>query len=195
MDFLNILYPVIINLITLGAILIGLFVGLKNGSKYQFLKLFLLAGAVVGLYFLTPIVHGLIAIDARLLFSAMILIAYIIIEVVLSIIRVHSDKMKVLEFKTQRLLNSAKPLKGIKNRRKLSAEIKEALKRPTASKGFGALFGIIIAVALIFTVYIPVRPIIIDFAEAHNITTVEYTLVEQIDKLGVEDLLNNLQGE
>lgn len=195
MDFLNILFPVIINLITLGAVLVGLFVGIKNGAKFQFLKLFFFAGALVGLYFLVPTLNSVIALESKLLFAIGAFILLIVISLIFTCIRIHNEKTKVFKIKTQRLINSAKPAKGIKSRKKIATAVKKALERPVMSKIFGAVFGMVAMVVMMFIAYMPLRPMLIDFADSQNITTTEYTLVEQIENTGVEDILVNLQGE
>ena len=61
---MNIWLPIITNLIMLGILVAGIFVGKKNGWKVELSKLIIMLGVGVGLYFLAPVItNALLSIE------------------------------------------------------------------------------------------------------------------------------------
>lgn len=218
---MNIILPICANLVILAILIIGIFVGRKNGFKYEFIKLFILLASCAGLYFLSPILTDtLLKIEAvqsigayitnfaavlnSAIYLVLFLIVYFIVCQIIGVIRIHNIKKYTLG------INSAKRTKAQGIDRKTSKQIrkeekktekikiKEAIKeRKRRSKVFGAITGLITAVLVAFIIFFPVKyasKSLSEILEKPEIeTTFEYTPYGQLDK--ITDIYNIMQGE
>lgn len=196
---MNIWLPIITNVVIALILLTGIFVGSKNGWKFELCKLFLIIGIGVGCYFLQPVITNLFKIDmpkeilGSSVYLALFIVSYAIVSIIVSAIR-YVTKTKSLEN-----INSAKriKIKGIDRKttrqlrreerayRKLHKEIRELKK---ASKSLGGLFGFIIALIVGFIVMLPIKSVSNYIAETQpkleQITKgYEYTIYGQLDKI------------
>lgn len=185
---MNIALPIVLNLVTVGLVILGIISGIKNGFKYEITKLAIFLGLGVGSYFLSPVVSNLINLDITIVFSGMLLIAFLLSLLIISLIKLKLDDNRLIKIKTSKLINNAKPIKGIKKKRNKLDKLQLKLSLP--SKIFGALISIVLAIAINYVIYLPCKPYIEEYCEIQNIDTLQYTLVEQIDTLGFNELLN-----
>ena len=82
---MNIWLPIITNLIMLGILVAGIFVGKKNGWKVELSKLIIMLGVGVGLYFLAPVItNALLSIET--LVQAQLQIPYLVPAIINSLI-------------------------------------------------------------------------------------------------------------
>lgn len=218
---MNIWLPIITNLIILGIITTSALIGKRCGWKVQFTKLFLLLGACVGIYFLSPIITSYLmnlefinnlcneVIGLSLAFNSIVfLILYIIVYSLISII-VTFIARKCIDNK--RGINIAKrvKIKGIdrKTTKNLKREDKKALKlqrkeerknRSKVNKVFATVLGIILGFISAFIVLIPFKyiskSISNTYPEISDIQTgYEYTIYGQLDKIiDISDIINNI---
>ena len=88
---MNIWLPIITNLIMLGILIAGIFVGKKNGWKVELSKLIIMLGVGVGLYFLAPVITKLQipylvpAINSLIIF-VLFMVVYMIVSLIASAI-------------------------------------------------------------------------------------------------------------
>lgn len=136
---INIWLPIVVNVLILGILVAGAFIGKKNGFLYEILKLVILCSCGVGLYFLNPIVanlltqipfiskfiaNGLCTIELVKAFSFVLLfiITDIIVTIIFKIVKHCKNKNTV----KSAFVNTAKPTKiqGInkKETRRLNKE-------------------------------------------------------------------------
>ena len=179
---INIWLPIVVNVLILGIMVAGAFIGRKNGFLYELIKLVTLCVSGVGLYFLNPIVatavshigfienaiaHNLVTLEIVKAFTllAMFLVVYLITTIILKIVKKAKQK-KVVG------INTAKPAKiyGInrKETRRLRKENKriqkeqKKLARANESKKnkvLGLIFGLLVAIVVSFVVTLPLKPI------------------------------------
>lgn len=205
---MNIWLPIITNLVILGILVASFFAGKKNGIKLQLVKLFLIAGAGVGCYFLAPLVSKLLlkisfvdtivnTVAAHLALNSLsFLLAFVVfyglISIAILIIRKIARKHKGI--------NIARPIKtkGIdrattrklrKEEKRLNKlERKEYAKKHKVSRAFGGLVGILVGIVAAFVVMLPVKFVSKAVVEAQPSlekleSGYEYTPFGQLDKL------------
>ena len=90
----EILSPILSNLLVIAIIAIGFFVGRSNGFKLQLTKLILTIGAGIGTFFLTPVFVNMLNLEAEAIAYAgmfghaiLFLAAYLVITLVIATIR------------------------------------------------------------------------------------------------------------
>ena len=203
---MNIILPIITNLITIAIIIAGIFIGKRNGFGISLSKFILLVGACIGSYFLVPLITNLLIqiefinelmilpYSAEILNSLVLLILtmifYLIITLICKLITSH------VKYEDENI-NIAKPakIKGLsrketkqlrKEQRKLrQLQLKE---KSTASKIFGIIYSVIISIIICFVLYITcmyiIKSIIVIKPElAYLSNAYEYTIFGQLDKL------------
>lgn len=188
---INIWLPIVVNVLVLGIMVAGAIIGKKNGFLYELLKLVVLCGCGVGIYFLNPIVvnliiqipfinnfitQGLCTIELVKAFSFVILFITtdIIVTIIFKIVKHCKNKNRV---KTV-FVNTAKPAKiqGInkketrrlnKEQKKINKQNKKLNKKPlsTKQKVFGVIFGLIVSFVFGFVITLPLKPIFTKIAE------------------------------
>ena len=177
---MSIALPIISNILIAALLVLGFFVGRNNGWKRQLIKLFLVAGAAVGMYFLAPIVaRSLLQIEfivgmitslevlylfTPIVYTLLTLLSYLLISAVLSIIFncIKKSKNKVVTSKTKSAkVNIAKSIKLTKiekqNNRRIAKENKKAAKlalkqQYTKKQKVGRIFGGIIGIVIAFVI-------------------------------------------
>lgn len=210
---MNIWLPIITNLIILGILVAGAFIGKRNGFKVELAKLLVLLPACIGCYFLAPVLSNLIlkisfisslsaltygfALINSIVLLLLFVISYLTIQLVITLIKKrHSHGVK---------LNKAKKvkLKGIdrKATRELRREERRTrkLNRPQLSKKSkvgGILLGIFTAVAAAFLFMLPMKYTFYVVAETTQNQEVkagyDYTAFGQLDKItGIGDFISN----
>ena len=128
---INIWLPIVVNVLILGIMVAGAFIGRKNGFLYELFKLLVLCGSVVGIYFLNPIIANLIAkipfvehfiaeglctleLVKAISFVIIFLVVYLIVTIIFKIIKRANAKKNKVEVKAlngKRFINTAKPAK------------------------------------------------------------------------------------
>ena len=176
---MSIALPIISNILIAALLVLGFFVGRNNGWKRQLIKLFLVAGAAVGMYFLAPVVaRSLLQIEfiadmitslevlyfTPIVYTLLTLLSYLLISAVLSIIFncIKKSKNKVVTSKTKSAkVNIAKSIKLTKiekqNNRRIAKENKKAAKlalrqQYTKKQKVGRIFGGIIGIVIAFVI-------------------------------------------
>ena len=177
---MSIALPIISNILIAALLVLGFFVGRNNGWKRQLIKLFLVAGAAVGMYFLAPVVaRSLLQIEfiagmitslevlylfTPIVYTLLTLLSYLLISAVLSIIFncIKKSKNKVVTSKTKSTkVNIAKSIKLTKiekqNNRRIAKENKKAAKialkqQYTKKQKVGRIFGGIIGIVIAFVI-------------------------------------------
>ena len=185
---MNIVLPILLNLITLIFIISGVVTGCKNGWKYEITKLALFLGLGVGAYSLTPTIANAINLTNTIVFSGLLLISFLLALLIISLIKLKLDDNRLIKIKSNKLINNAKPIKNIKRKKRKLDKLQ--LKIALPSKIFGAIISVILAVCINYVIYLPCKPYIEEYCETQNIDTLQYTALDQIDRLGFEDLLN-----
>lgn len=149
---IDIWLAIIINCVILGILIGGILIGKKNGFVYELIKLLIILGSGVGLYFITPLISNLCLnisfikalieqnlLTAQLLhaltFTLLFIVCYCIITVIFAIvkhIKTKNTKITVTSTKDRKYVNTAQVAKvsGVnkKETRKLQKEQKKYLK-------------------------------------------------------------------
>lgn len=149
---ISILLPILVNVLILGIMVAGAFIGRKNGFLYELLKLVTLCGCSIGVYFLNPIVavkvaeipfiynlidSGLVTVELLKLICFVLLFTfmYIITTIIFRLVKKSYNKKHKIEVKSlngKKYINTAKPAKihGLnrKETRKLNKEQKRLAK-------------------------------------------------------------------
>lgn len=202
--------PIIINLLMLGIVLGCVFNAKSNGWKIELSKLILSLGALVGIYFLSPIItnaliHILIpnenqfndllintpyiisAINSLIIFI-LFMISYLLISIIIKTInnRIIKNKynLNYIRVKKNRKLNR-------QNKREYKRQIKQMYKVSINSQIFAIIFGFISALVITFLLCMPVNYL---FKQYTNVEApaLEYTLWGEVDKAtDVYDIINN----
>lgn len=222
---MNIWLPIITNLIILGILIAGIFVGKKNGWKLELSKFVFVAASIVGLYFLSPIItKALFTIEFiqqlfialptitmvyainSLVYLVSFLVVYTIISIIIKAIRNHLINKKVAIIKTKKVKGKKadkKALRKVKheNRKRIREQKKQLYKaRTKKNKVFGALLGVLTAVLVAFMVMLPVKYAVKTIAEVQPelnqvVTAFEYTPYGQLDKITNINDIVNNLGE
>ena len=200
---MNIYITIAFNILIALLLIVGVISGLKNGFKVQIIKFVLSLGALVGCYFLTPILCNLLlSIEAinvlvssstilTVSFTSMLfLIEFVLVYLLILLgIKLFKPKEKTLLISTPIKLNNAKPLKNIV--RKINRG-----KRSKLSNFFGVLFGLIIAFIFGYCLFIPVNNILTEISSDPELSTIstcyDNTIYGLIDNniFNVTDFLN-----
>ena len=204
---MNIWLPIITNLIMLGILVAGIFVGKKNGWKIELSKLVIMLGVAVGIYFLAPIIttpivtalangQSIAEIMIQAINSLIMFLLFIIIYGILSLIcsaiankvakKQNSITYIKLKGKGNRKLNR-------QNKKLYRKQIREARKQKKTSQTIGALLGFILAACITFVLFMPMGYAFKQLKQtAPGITAgIEYTAWGQLDKAtGVYDKIN-----
>lgn len=222
---MNIILPICANLVILALLITGIFVGKRNGFKYEFIKFIILSASIVGLFFLSPVITNLLfKLDFintlasqvsylsqafnSIIFLILFLITYMFICLIIRAIRHHEIKKNALGVNVAKRTKvkgidrkTSRQLKRDERRLNKQREFEIIKARSKKSKVFGAIFGFIVAVIIGFIVFLPVKYASKSLADAQqnpSIETVyEYTFYGQLDKLtGVYEFINNkFKGE
>lgn len=182
---MNIYLPIITNLIILGILTLGFFIGKKNGFKVQLAKFILLLPFMVGCYFLQPVITeqllkieflsniSTLAYGHELISSLVLFVLFIVSYALIVIAGALVKKATRKDLSVNRV--KAVKVKGVsrKETRQLRREQKklERLNKPqlkTKSKVAGALLGIVISLFAGFMFMLPVKYVTYGTAELYN---------------------------
>lgn len=205
---MNIYLPIISNIIIALILIAGIFVGRKNGWKLELIKLLVLVGSVVGLYFLNPIIASslaniefcktIISLSSEVTFKSLCLstefiIIYSIISIIILIIRKNCRKIKTAKIEK---INSAKSIKSRKERRKEAKQFKKLHTKQISKKSkiIGSILGLVVSLVLGYVLITPIKYGTKDIIASNQDlkcveTAYEYTIYGQLDKLTNFDLI------
>lgn len=200
---MNILFPIIINLILIGVFVTSILLGKKLGWKASLINLFITAGAMVGGFFLSQIsfimtLHStyLSALDVltfKLCVASIIGCVVYTIEIIISLIVLRCKSVvkaeslntakikraKAIDRKTERILKRQE-----RHTEKISREYRKLSRK---SKLFGALICIVTGLLLVAAAYIQIKSTIILVQDKTQIEWLdegyEYTIPGQLDKI------------
>ena len=205
---MNIWLPIITNLIMLGILVAGIFVGKKNGWKVELSKLIIMLGVGVGLYFLAPVItNALLSIETLVqaqipylvpaINSLIIFVLFMIVYMIVSLIASAIHKKVVakqngiayikLKGKGNGKINRA-------NRKEFRRRIKEAKKQKKTSQVVGAILGFVMAALITFVLFMPIKYMFKGLSQVDNNfnSGFEYTVWGQLDNVtDVYDSINN----
>lgn len=204
---MNIWLPIITNLIMLGILVAGIFVGKKNGWKVELSKLIIMLGVGVGLYFLAPVI--LLSIETlvqaqqqipylvRAINSLIIFVLFMIVYMIVSLIASAIHKKVVakqngiayikLKGKGNSKINRA-------NRKEFRRRIKEARKQKKTSQVVGAILGFVMAALITFVLFMPIKYMFKGLSKVNNNfnSGFDYTVWGQLDNAtDMYDIINN----
>ena len=207
---MNIWLPIITNLIMLGILVAGIFVGKKNGWKVELSKLIIMLGVGVGLYFLAPVItNALLSIETLVqaqlqipylvpaINSLIIFVLFMIVYMIVSLIASAIHKKVVakqngiayikLKGRGNGKINRA-------NRKEFRRRIKEARKQKKTSQVVGAILGFVMAALITFVLFMPIKYMFKGLSQVDNNfeSGFEYTVWGQLDNVtDVYDSINN----
>ena len=207
---MNIWLPIITNLIMLGILIAGIFVGKKNGWKVELSKLIIMLGVGVGLYFLAPVItNALLSIETLVqaqlqipylvpaINSLIIFVLFMIVYMIVSLIASAIHKKVVakqngivyikLKGKGNGKINRA-------NRKEFRRRIKEARKQKKTSQIVGAILGFVVAALITFVLFMPIKYMFKGLSQVNNNfnSGFEYTVWGQLDNAtDAYDIINN----
>lgn len=208
---MNIWLPIITNLIMLGILVAGIFVGKKNGWKVELSKLIIMLGVGVGLYFLAPVItNALLSIETLVqaqqqipylvpatINSLIIFVLFMIVYMIVSLIASAIHKKVVakqngiayikLKGKGNGKINRA-------NRKEFRRRIKEARKQKKTSQVVGAILGFVMAALITFVLFMPIKYMFKGLSEVNNNfnSGFDYTVWGQLDNAtDMYDIINN----
>lgn len=210
---MNIWLPIITNLIMLGILVAGIFVGKKNGWKVELSKLIIMLGVGVGLYFLAPVItNALLSIKTLktlvqaqpqipylvpAINSLIIFVLFMIVYMIVSLIASAINKKVVakqngiayikLKGKGNGKINRA-------NRKEFRRRIKEARKQKKTSQVVGAILGFVVAALITFVLFMPIKYMFKGLSKVNNNfnSGFEYTVWGQLDNAtDMYDTINN----
>lgn len=207
---MNIWLPIITNLIMLGILVTGIFVGKKNGWKVELSKLIIMLGVGVGLYFLAPVItNALLSIKTLktlvqaqpqipyLVPAIIIFVLFMIVYMIVSLIASAINKKVVakqngiayikLKGKGNGKINRA-------NRKEFRRRIKEARKQKKTSQVVGAILGFVVAALITFVLFMPIKYMFKGLSKVNNNfnSGFEYTVWGQLDNAtDMYDTINN----
>lgn len=195
---MNIWLPIITNLIMLGILVAGIFVGKKNGWKVELSKLIIMLGVGVGLYFLAPVItNALLSIEtldqAQIPYlvpainSLIIFVLFMIVYMIVSLIASAIHKKVVAKqngIAYIRLKGKGNGKINRANRKEFRRRIKEARKQKKTSQVVGAILGFVMAACITFVLFMPMGYAFKQLEQtAPGITAgFEYTVWGQLDK-------------
>lgn len=210
---MNIWLPIITNLIMLGILVAGIFVGKKNGWKIELSKLVIMLGVAVGIYFLAPIIttpivtalaNGQSIAEIMIHMPYMIrginsLIMFLLFIIIYGILSLICSAIANKVAKKQNSITYIK-LKGRgngkinrANRKEFRRRIKEARKQKKTSQVVGAILGFVVAACITFVLFMPIKYMFKGLSQVDNNfnSGFKYTVWGQLDKAtGVYDKIN-----
>lgn len=207
---MNIWLPIITNLIMLGILVAGIFVGKKNGWKVELSKLIIMLGVGIGLYFLAPVItNALLSIETlvqaqkQILYlvpainSLIIFVLFMIVYMIVSLIASAIHKKVVakqngiayikLKGRGNGKINRA-------NKREFRRRIKEAKKQKKTSQIVGAILGFVMAALITFVLFMPIKYMFKGLSKVNNNfnSGFDYTVWGQLDNVtDMYDIINN----
>ena len=208
---MNIWLPIITNLIMLGILVAGIFVGKKNGWKVELSKLIIMLGVGVGLYFLAPVItNALLSIETlvqaqqqipylvpAIINSLIIFVLFMIIYIIVSLIASAIHKKVVAKqngIAYIRLKGKGNGKINRANKREFRRRIKEAKKQKKTSQIVGAILGFVVAALITFVLFMPIKYMFKGLSEVNNNfeSGFEYTVWGQLDNAtDMYDIINN----
>ena len=203
---MEIVLPIIMNLVLLAIVICGVCVGKKNGVRLECLKWILILGDLVGTYFLTPIVKDLLfkieivntyasGVSSQLISSFVFLLVFLIIYVLICLVCLIVKKITLYNKITG--INGARRSKIVGMSRKETRELRREYKKTRkelkskkelrkVSQAFGIVFGILTSFIVCLVVMLPIKYIA---KETDKVTEVEIvnnayekTPIGQLDK-------------
>lgn len=216
---MEIVLPIIFNVVTALILIAGLFIGKNNGWRLTLSKLIMIAGAGLASYFWMPIVSdkllelevvnnilsrfGMTTMSLNSISFALVFFAfYLFTSLGFALLASSMNKqdiginvakrkrIKSFDRKADRLLR--------KEEKRLNKINREFKKRSRASRVFGSILGIIIAAIVAFVMLMPVETVL-DHIATNNpdmdkvTSTYEYTVYGQLDNL--IDISDIITGE
>lgn len=208
---MNIWLPIITNLIMLGILVAGIFVGKKNGWKVELSKLIIMLGVGVGLYFLAPVItNALLSIETLIqatqqipyylvpaINSLIIFVLFMIVYMIVSLIASAIHKKVVAKqngIAYIRLKGKGNGKINRANRKEFRRRIKEARKQKKTSQVVGAILGFVMAALITFVLFMPIKYMFKGLSEVNNNfnSGFEYTVWGQLDNAtDMYDTINN----
>lgn len=207
---MNIWLPIITNLIMLGILVAGIFVGKKNGWKVELSKLIIMLGVGVGLYFLAPVItNALLSIETlvqaqlqihylvQAINSLIIFVLFMIIYIIVSLIASAIHKKVVAKqngIAYIRLKGKGNGKINRANKREFRRRIKEAKKQKKTSQIVGAILGFVVAALITFVLFMPIKYMFKGLSEVNNNfnSGFDYTVWGQLDNAtDMYDTINN----
>lgn len=211
---MNIWLPIITNLIMLGILVAGIFVGKKNGWKVELSKLIIMLGVGVGLYFLAPIIttpivtalangqsiaeimshmHYMIPAINSLIMFLLFIIIYGILSLICSAIanKVAKKQNSITYIK---LKGKGNGKLNRQNKKLYRKQIREARKQKKTSQTIGALLGFVLAACITFVLFMPIKYMFKGLSNIDNNfeSGFEYTVWGQLDNAtDMYDTINN----
>ena len=201
---MNIWLPIITNLIMLGILVAGIFVGKKNGWKIELSKLVIMLGVAIGIYFLAPIIttpivtalangqsiteimihmpYMIPAINSLIMFLLFIIIYGILSLICSAIANKVAKKQNSITY--IKLKGKGNGKLNRQNKKLYRKQIREARKQKKTSQTIGALLGFILAACITFVLFMPMGYAFKQLEQtAPGITAgIEYTVWGQLDK-------------
>lgn len=207
---MNIWLPIITNLIMLGILVAGIFVGKKNGWKVELSKLIIMLGIGVGLYFLAPVItNALLSIETLVqaqrqipylvpaINSLIIFVLFMVVYMIVSLIASAIHKKVVAKqsgIAYIRLKGKGNGKINRANKREFRRRIKEAKKQKKTSQVVGAILGFVMAALITFVLFMPIKYMFKGLSEVNNNfnSGFEYTVWGQLDNAtNVYNVVNN----
>lgn len=206
---MNIWLPIITNLIMLGILVAGIFVGKKNGWKVELSKLIIMLGVGVGLYFLAPVITNALSIEilvqaqlqilylVQAINSLIIFVLFMIIYIIVSLITSAIHKKVVAKqngIAYIRLKGKGNGKINRANKREFRRRIKEARKQKKTSQIVGAILGFVVAALITFVLFMPIKYMFKGLSEVNNNfnSGFDYTVWGQLDNVtDMYDIINN----
>lgn len=208
---MNIWLPIITNLIMLGILVAGIFVGKKNGWKVELSKLIIMLGVGVGLYFLAPVItNALLSIETLVqaqlqipylvpaINSLIIFVLFMIVYMIVSLIASAIHKKVVAKqngIAYIRLKGKGNGKINRANRKEFRRRIKEARKQKKTSQVVGAILGFVMAALITFVLFMPIKYMFKGLSQVNNNfnnSGFEYTVWGQLDNAtDMYDIINN----
>lgn len=207
---MNIWLPIITNLIMLGILIAGIFVGKKNGWKVELSKLIIMLGVGVGLYFLAPVItNALLSIETLIqatlqipylvpaINSLIIFVLFMIVHMIVSLIASAIHKKVVAKqsgIAYIRLKGKGNGKINRANKREFRRRIKEAKKQKKTSQIVGAILGFVVAALITFVLFMPIKYMFKGLSEVNNNfnSGFDYTVWGQLDNAtDMYDIINN----
>ena len=201
---MNIVLPIISNLLIVLSIVLGVFIGKKNEWKLSLIKLVSVLAIGVGLYFLNPLIANLVNkipfianceyISFITLKSITFALSFIILtgilNIVLLIIRHHRNKVRFLKSENMVLKQRAKAIdknvdKVLKREERKTNRLKrkQLAKQHKKARIFGSIIEVLVVIVSLFVVFIPVKYITKEINNETINSTYEYTPFGQLDKI------------
>ena len=208
---MNIWLPIITNLIMLGILVAGIFVGKKNGWKVELSKLIIMLGVGVGLYFLAPVItNALLSIETlfqaqlqipylvpAIINSLIIFVLFMIVYMIVSLIASAIHKKVVAKqngIAYIKLKGRGNGKRNRANRKEFRRRIKEARKQKKTSQVVGAILGFVVAALITFVLFMPIKYMFKGLSNIDNNfnSGFEYTVWGQLDNAtDMYDTINN----